>query len=215
MFTGIVEEMGAIVAIRPGDGSIRLVVRARVAADGVRLGDSIAINGCCLTVVRRRRAGKEALLEFDLLRETWDRTSLSTSRVGSRVNLERALAAGDRFGGHFVTGHVDGTGTITRWERVGEDHVLEVAAPKEVKPYLVFKGSVAVDGISLTVAAVTARGFRAMIIPHTREVTVLGERKAGDPVNLEADMLGKYVARFVENAAVRPPARKRRPGKAP
>jgi riboflavin synthase len=126
--------------------------------------------------------------------------------VGTRVNLERALAAGDRFGGHFVTGHIDGTGTILRWERVGDDHVLDVSVPKEVKPYLVFKGSVAVDGISLTVAAVTARGFRAMIIPHTRDVTVLADRKPGDPVNLEADMLGKYVARFVANAT---PAKRR------
>jgi riboflavin synthase len=197
MFTGIVEETGTIAAIRPGEGAIRLAVKVRKVAGGTKTGDSIAVNGCCLTVVKRRRAGKSVVLEFDLLRETWDRTSLSTARVGAAVNLERALAAGDRFGGHFVTGHIDGTGTITRWEQVGDDHVLEVSAPAAVRRYLVFKGSVTVDGISLTVAAVTRRGFRAMIIPHTRAVTVLRERTVGDPVNLEADMLGKYVARYV------------------
>ncbi len=198
MFTGIVEEMGTIMGIRQGDAAIRLVVRARTVAVGSRIGDSIAVNGCCLTLVHRRRSGRDTLLGFDLLRETWDRTSLSVARVGASVNLERALAAGDRFGGHFVTGHIDGTGTITRWERVGDDHVLEVSAPKDVKPHLVFKGSVTVDGISLTVASVTARGFRAMIIPHTRDVTVLKERRVGDPVNLEADLLGKHVARCLE-----------------
>lgn len=201
MFTGIVEETGVVESVTPGEESIRLVVRATRVASGARIGDSIAVNGCCLTLVRLRRRGGERLLDFDLLRETWDRTSLSSARPGSAVNLERALAAGDRMGGHFVTGHVDGTGTITRWERVGDDHVLEVSAPPEVKPYLVFKGSVAVDGISLTVAAVTRRGFRAMIIPHTRAVTVLRERRAGDRVNLEADLLGKYVAQFVGKGA--------------
>jgi riboflavin synthase len=139
-------------------------------------------------------------LAFDLLQETWDRTNLSAVKPGSAVNLERSLAAGDRLGGHFVTGHIDGTGTISRWERNGQDHVLDIAAPKEVRRYVVFKGSIAVDGISLTVAGVTPKGFRIWIIPHTFAVTALHERKVGDRVNLEADMLGKYVEQFVGKA---------------
>jgi riboflavin synthase len=195
MFTGIVEETGIITAIEPGSNSIRLRVAARVVLEGVALGDSIAVNGCCLTVVKLNRRART--LDFDLLKETWDRTSLSDARVGSLVNLERALAVGGRLGGHFVTGHIDGTGVIRRWERSGKDHVLDIEAPAVVRKYVVFKGSIAVDGISLTVAGVTPRGFRIWIIPHTHEVTALHERRVGDRVNLEADLLGKYVERFV------------------
>ncbi len=199
MFTGIVEETGKVLAVEPSPKSIRLEVSAGVAARSVRLGDSIAVNGCCLTVTAIRR-GKTARLAFDLLRETWERTNLSAVTPGSLVNLERSLAVGDRLGGHFVTGHVDGTGTITRWQRQGRDHVLEIAAPADVRRYVVFKGSIAIDGISLTVAGVTRGGFRIWIIPHTWEVTALRERKVGDRVNLEADLLGKYVERFVGKA---------------
>jgi riboflavin synthase len=193
MFTGIVEETGVITAIKPTATAIQLTVRAQVCARGVKLGDSIAVNGCCLTVTKLRRAKAGSTLQFDLLKETWERTNLSATAPGASVNLERALAVGDRLGGHFVTGHVDGTGVITRWERSGTDHVLEVSAPKELRPYLVFKGSVAVDGISLTVAGVTKAGFRIWIIPHTLAKTALRERKVGDAVNLEGDLLGKYV----------------------
>jgi riboflavin synthase len=193
MFTGIVEETGVIAAIKPTATAIQLTVRAQVCARGVKLGDSIAVNGCCLTVTKLRRAKAGSTLQFDLLKETWERTNLSAAIPGASVNLERALAVGDRLGGHFVTGHVDGTGVITRWERSGTDHVLEVSAPKELRPYLVFKGSVAVDGISLTVAGVTKAGFRIWIIPHTLAKTALRERKVGDAVNLEGDLLGKYV----------------------
>jgi riboflavin synthase len=193
MFTGIVEETGVIEAIKPTATAIQLTVRAQVCARGVKLGDSIAVNGCCLTVTKLRRAKAGSTLQFDLLKETWERTNLSATAPGASVNLERALAVGDRLGGHFVTGHVDGTGVITRWERSGTDHVLEVSAPKELRPYLVFKGSVAVDGISLTVAGVTKAGFRIWIIPHTLAKTALRERKVGDAVNLEGDLLGKYV----------------------
>lgn len=214
MFTGLVEETGVVQAVEPGNSSVRLWVDTRRVAKGVRLGDSIAVNGCCLTVVAvRKRAGSRspapgrssrvsttrpgATLAFDLLQETWDRTNLSSVKPGSAVNLERSLAAGDRLGGHFVTGHIDGTGTIRTWERRGRDHVLEVKAPAAICRYIVFKGSVAVDGISLTVAGVFRGGFRIWIIPHTFEVTALRERQVGDVVNLEADMLGKYVERFV------------------
>lgn len=198
MFTGIVEETGVITEIAPQDAAIRLTVRAKECAKDVRLGDSIAVNGCCLTLVKTKRAGTGALLSFDLLQETWDRTSFSQVKVDSRVNLERALAVGARLGGHFVTGHIDGIGTITRWERTGKDHQLDIAAPPEIRRYIVFKGSIAVDGISLTVAGVTPTGFRLWIIPHTHEVTNLHERAVGDPVNLESDMLGKYVDQLLE-----------------
>lgn len=201
MFTGLVEETGVVNRVEPGETSVRLWVDAQVTAQGARLGDSIAVNGCCLTVVAKRairRGGKTgACLAFDLLQETWDRTNLSAVNPGSAVNLERSLAAGDRLGGHFVTGHIDGTGKIRTWERRGRDHVLEIAAPAAICRYIVFKGSVAVDGISLTVAGVFRGGFRIWIIPHTFEVTALRERQVGDVVNLEADMLGKYVERFV------------------
>jgi riboflavin synthase len=198
MFTGIVEETGVITALKPTPNSIQLTVRAIKCARGVRLGDSIAINGCCLTVTKLGTSKGGKTLVFDLLKETWERTNLSSTKVDSVVNLERALAVGDRLGGHFVTGHIDGVGIITRWERSGQDHVLEIAAPIEVRHYLVFKGSVAVDGISLTVAAVTRRGFKIWIIPHTYEVTALRSRKVGDAVNLEADLLGKYVGQFLK-----------------
>ncbi|MBN9689973.1 MAG: riboflavin synthase [Verrucomicrobia bacterium] len=196
MFTGIVEETGTVRSVAPLEQSIRLTVEARVAAQKVRLGDSIAVNGCCLTVVGLKGRGARRL-EFDLLRETWDRTNLSAVKSGSVVNLERSLAVGGRLGGHFVTGHIDGTGIIQRWERQGKDHILEIAAPREVLQYVVFKGSIAVDGISLTVAGVSRKTFQIWIIPHTYEVTALRERSVGDRVNLEADLLGKYVRQFV------------------
>jgi len=197
MFTGIVEEAGVIEQIVPTPKSIALTVRATVCGRGVKVGDSVAVNGCCLTAVRVAAKGKVRLLQFDLLQESWDRTNFQFARPGSLVNLERSLRANGELGGHFVTGHVDGLGRIIRWERAGKDHVLDIAAPAEVMKYLVFKGSVAVDGVSLTVAGVHKKSFRIWIIPHTFEVTVLRERQVGDAVNLEADLLGKYVERFL------------------
>jgi riboflavin synthase len=197
MFTGIVEETGSITTIRPTPAGICLGVSASRCARGTRPGDSIAVNGCCLTVAAITRARGKATLQFDLLRETWERTNLKSTRKGAMVNLERALTPNGRLGGHFVTGHIDGTGTIVRWERSGADHLLDIQAPKEVMRYIIFKGSVAVDGISLTVAAAAAKQFRIWIIPHTFEVTALRERQVGDAVNLEADLLGKYVEKFV------------------
>ncbi len=193
MFTGIVEETGVITEIEPRPNSIRLVVRAKECAQGVRNGDSIAVNGCCLTLVQRKTVRSKAFLSFDLLQETWNRTSFSQAAVGNQVNLERALAVGSRLGGHFVTGHIDGTGVITHWKRIGKDYQLDISAPPEILRYVVLKGSIAVDGISLTVADLVPKGFRIWIIPHTYEVTSLKERQVGDPVNLEADLLGKYV----------------------
>ncbi len=197
MFTGIVEEAGVVESIRRADESIQLTVRMRICGRGLKRGASVAVNGCCLTAVGLRAAGRDRLVRFDLLRETWERTNLQFAQPGALVNLERPLRADGQFGGHFVTGHIDGRGTITQWERAGQDHVLDLAAPPGVMRYIVFKGSVAVDGISLTVAGVTRRGFRVWIIPHTFAVTALRERKTGDAVNLEADLIGKYVEKFV------------------
>lgn len=201
MFTGIVEEAGTVAAIERGPKSIRLTIQAKVCGQGVKLGDSIAVNGCCLTLVGRQTVRGGARLAFDLLEETWKRTSFPQVQPGSTVNLERALAVGDRLGGHFVTGHIDATGTIRSWERRGADHFLEIAAPRAVHRYVIFKGSIAVDGISLTVAGVTRGGFHLWIIPHTFEVTSLRDRRVGDSVNLEADLLGKYVEQFTRRPA--------------
>ena len=197
MFTGIVEETGSITAIKTGGESIRLTVAATSAGRGTKLGDSVAVNGCCLTVVKRELRGKRTLLHFDLLRETWNRTNLQYASPGALVNIERALRADGRLDGHFVTGHIDAVGRISRWERSGADHLLDIDAPPEVMRYVVFKGSIAVDGISLTVAGVKKKSFRLWIIPHTHAVTALRERKVGDAVNLEADLLAKYAEKFL------------------
>jgi riboflavin synthase len=197
MFTGIIEEAGVIEKIAPAKSSIQMTVRATVCGRGLKLGDSVSVNGCCLTAVKISPRGKSKLIQFDLLQESWQRTNFQFARPGSLVNLERSLRVNDRLGGHFVSGHVDGLGKITRWERAGKDHLLDIAAPPDVMRYIVFKGSVAVDGISLTVGEVTAKSFRIWIIPHTFEATALRERKVGDAVNLEADLLGKYVERFL------------------
>jgi len=197
MFTGIVEETGIVERIQRGSKSIQLTVRALVCGRGMKIGDSVAVNGSCLTVMKIVSRPPAKLVQFDLLQATWERTNLSAARAGSRVNLERALRANGRLDGHFVTGHIDGTGRIIRWERAGRDHVLEIEAPKDVMRYVVAKGSIAVDGISLTLADVKKKSFRIWIIPQTWEVTALRERHVGDAVNLEADILGKYVERFV------------------
>lgn len=200
MFTGIVEEAGIVERIKPSAKSMELTIRAAKCGRGLKLGDSLAVNGCCLTAVKLGRPGKSRLVQFDLLQETWRRTNLQFAKPGSLVNLERPLRTQAELGGHFVTGHIDGLGKITRWERSGKDHVLDIAAPPEVMRYVVFKGSIAVDGISLTVAGVKKGSFRIWIIPHTYEITALRERKVGDAVDLEADLLGKYVEKFVTSS---------------
>ncbi|MGA9451744.1 MAG: riboflavin synthase [Verrucomicrobiia bacterium] len=197
MFTGIVEEAGVVERIKPAAASIKLTVRANVTGRGLKPGGSLAVNGCCLTAVKVAAWGNFKFAQFDLLQETWRRTNLQFAKAGSFVNLERPLRASGEFGGHFVTGHIDGVGKIIRWERAGQDHVLDIAAPPEVMRYVIFKGSVAVDGISLTVAGVDKKSFHIWIIPHTYEITALRERKVGDAVNLEADLLGKYVEQFL------------------
>lgn len=210
MFTGLIEETGCITRIETTPTGIRLVVLAKVCAEGTRPGDSIAVDGACLTAVKCQRARGGTSLHFDLLQETWRRTRLQSAKVGDSVNLERALAAGARLGGHFVTGHVDDIGRITRWEPSGKDRVLEITVPAGLRSSFVPKGSVAVDGISLTVADVLPGGFRAWIIPHTYSATALRERQVGDAVNLETDLLGKYVTRFLDLRG--PPPARRKPG---
>lgn len=197
MFTGIIEEAGVVEAIKPTKKSIELTVRAKAIARGIKVGASVAVNGCCLTVVKVATRGKSKLLQFDVLQESWRRTNLQFAKPGSLVNLERPLRADGELGGHFVTGHVDGVGKIVRWEKSGADHLLDIEAPAEVMRYIVFKGSIALDGMSLTVAGVQKKSFRIWIIPHTFEVTTLRERKVGDFVNLEADLLGKYAEKFL------------------
>jgi len=197
MFTGIIEETGAVESIHPGDKSVRLTILLRKTGLGLSVGDSLSVNGCCLTVVEIGSKGRSKMVQFDLLKETWNLTNLKDCRAGSAVNLERSLEAGGRLGGHFVTGHIDGTGKIMTWEQKGEDYQLQVSAPDPVMRYVVHKGSIAVDGISLTVAAMEKSCFTIWIIPHTFNQTALKERAVGDAVNLEADMLGKYVERFI------------------
>mgnify|MGYP001605256412 CR=1 FL=1 len=202
MFTGIVEETGTIERIEPSARSIELTVRAPTCGRGLKVGESVAVNGCCLTVVKVTGRSGGRLAVFDLLQETWQRTNLQFARVGSAVNLERSVRSDDRLGGHFVTGHIDGTGEIGRWERKGADWLLEITPPTALMRYVVFKGAIAVDGISLTVAAVRKSSFRIWIIPHTYRVTALRERAVGDAVNLEADILAKYVERLIKPASL-------------
>jgi riboflavin synthase len=196
MFTGIIEEAGTVEKIERGAKSILLTICAKTSAHRLKIGDSLAVNGCCLTVVKISARGKSKLVQFDVLQESWRLTNLQFAKHGSLVNLERSLRAGGEFGGHFVTGHVDGGGKILRWEKSGADHVLEIAPPKEILRYVIQKGSIAIDGISLTVAGVGEKSFCVWIIPHTFKVTALRERKVGDAVNLEADILGKYAEKF-------------------
>jgi riboflavin synthase len=196
MFTGIVEETGTVARMSESPAAIRLQVRAKICGSDAHLGDSIAVNGCCLTVVEISDESNAKLLSFDLLRETWTRTNFAAVKEGSAVNLERALPVNGRLHGHFVTGHIDVTGSIEVFEKRGADWYLRVKATEDLLRYVVFKGSIAIDGISLTVAEVGRETFSVWIIPHTHQVTALRERGAGHLVNLEADLLAKYVEKI-------------------
>ncbi len=196
MFTGIVEETGVVRGLTGDAASHQLIIEAPAIFRGLRLGDSVAVNGCCLTVAKLDGRAGSKRMRFDLLKETWTRTNLQFLTPGALVNLERSLRADGRIDGHFVSGHIDGFGRVVRWQPAGSDHLLEVTAPKEVMRYMVLKGSIAVDGISLTVGAVGRKSFQVWIIPHTLKVTALRERKVGDAVNLEADILAKYVEKL-------------------
>ena len=201
MFTGIVEEVGTVERVQRGARSAVLHIKARTVPEDLRLGDSVAVNGVCLTVVSHHAGGFAA----DVMHETLDRSALADLRSGSRVNLERAMAANGRFGGHIVAGHVDGTGRIARLRRDDNAVWYTIQAGPEVLRYVVEKGSIAVDGISLTVARIEVDRFSLSVIPHTAAVTTLGERRTGDRVNLECDVIGKYVEKLLRTAGPRRP----------
>ena len=196
MFTGIIEELGTIRSIRRGAASAVLSIGAEAVLSDLRIGDSVAVNGVCLTATGVDGSGFTA----DVMHETLQRSSLGALGPGSRVNLERAIAADGRFGGHIVSGHIDGTGTIA--ERRRDDNAVwyTVSAPPALLRYIVEKGSIAIDGISLTVASVEADRFSVSVIPHTAAVTLLGAKGPGDVVNLETDIIGKYVERLLRPA---------------
>lgn len=195
MFTGIIEVVGRFVSLEHVGQRVELEVDVGSGvASGVVVGDSVALDGCCLTVT----AGTPTTLRFQAVPETWARTALADRKCGDRVNVERALRADARLGGHFVLGHVDGTGEVRELHREGDDVRMEVSCGPEVARALVPKGSVAVDGVSLTVVHVAGDRFSVALIPHTLAHTTLGSRSIGDRVNLEADVLGKYVLRHLE-----------------
>ena len=211
MFKGIVEGTGIIRKIIPLKNGRRLVVASPFSIGAVRKGNSLAVNGCCLTAVKTnppqspffkggsskhpplKKGGRGGFFEADLSHETLAVTNLKSVRVGSLVNLERPMRLSDRIDGHLVQGHVDGVGKIVKTRKVGASYEIEIGFPKNLRRYLIPKGSVAVDGISMTVNHLTPRTFTLVVIPHTFQVTNLKAKRAGDPVNLEVDMVGKYI----------------------
>jgi riboflavin synthase len=193
MFTGLIEEVGSVIAAHANDRGAQLQIAAPQIAKKIRTGDSVAVNGCCLTLSSHR--GDQ--LAFDLLEETSSRTNLKALQPDSPVNLERALSADGRIGGHFVQGHIDCASLILAFEERAGDHRLEIQLPAEFAHYIVSKGSIAMNGISLTVAEVLSKSFVVWIIPYTKRHTNLDRAKAGDLVNLEFDILAKYVERML------------------
>ena len=200
MFTGLIEEVGTVVALRAKGEAKLLEIAAPQLAGEIRVGDSVAINGCCLTVTSQD--GNQ--LTFDVLQESLARTNLKNLQPASRVNLELALSAGARLGGHFVQGHVDCAAPILALDEVGADLRIEIELPSEFAHYVAYKGSIAVNGISLTVAEILPKSFAVWIIPHTRAQTNLATAKCGDLVNLEFDLLAKYVERMLNRETARP-----------
>ena len=193
MFTGIVEELGEILGRQHYKDSIALLIRGIRIMEDIKEGDSIAVNGVCLTVAKISSAAFYA----DVMPETLRKTNLHELKAGEKVNLERALPMGGRLGGHFVSGHIDGTGVIISEKREGNAQIKLISAGNQVTRYVVEKGSIAIDGVSLTVVSVDKDNFSVSLIPHTAKLTTLGHKKPGDRVNLEADMLGKYVEKLL------------------
>ncbi|MGB9619066.1 MAG: riboflavin synthase [Armatimonadota bacterium] len=192
MFTGLIEEIGTVKSLVPG-GVTKLVVASSRVAQNVEVGDSVSVSGVCLTVTRIG----EGELAFDAVPETLARSTLAHVRPGDTINLESSLRAGGTIGGHFVQGHIDGVGTVESVRQLGESAEIRIAAPSGILRYVVEKGSIAVDGISLTVASVDRTGFAVAVIPHTMQVTTLGRRRPGDRVNLEVDIIAKYVEKLL------------------
>ena len=198
MFTGIVEECGTVLDVLKNGVSGSVQIQASTILEGTKTGDSIAVNGVCLTVTKLTKSSFTA----DVMAETFRRTNLGNLGKNSRVNLERAMAADGRFGGHIVSGHIDGTGIISRIKEEGNAVWIYISAPQSILNLIVEKGSVAVDGISLTVAAVSDKEFAVSVIPHTRENTALSGKKTGAVVNLENDIIGKYVQKLTGTAQI-------------
>lgn len=193
MFTGIVEETGSIRSLRLSGSSGKIAIRAKKVLGGTRIGDSITVNGVCLTVVSLEKDGFTA----DVMAETVRRTNLGDTKIGEKVNLERAMAADGRFGGHIVAGHIDGTGMIEELRKEENAVWVKIRTTPEILELIVEKGSICIDGISLTVAEVNEKSFQVSVIPHTGEETTLLKKKAGDRVNLENDIVGKYIKKFL------------------
>ncbi|MGI6712550.1 MAG: riboflavin synthase [Bacillota bacterium] len=193
MFTGLVEELGAVVSLVKGAKSAKLTISASKVLDDVKIGDSIAVSGVCLTVTTYGNGHFQA----DVMAETLDKSNLGQLKIGEKVNLERALCLGDRLGGHLVSGHIDGVGTIKSQKVTDIAVVTKVQAPPELLKYVIRKGSIAVDGISLTIVDVDIDQFTVSLIPHTAKVTTLGYKSIGDKVNIETDVIGKYVEKLL------------------
>jgi len=193
MFTGIIEGLGTVSAVRPGGQGKRLAVEADFNLNQTKIGDSICVSGACLTAVKI----DSRHFEVDISPETLQMTTFNQAKVGQRVNIERALRLSDRIDGHLVSGHIDGVGKIRQRETLGNAIIVTIEVPESLTGYMINKGSVAVDGISLTINACAAGSFSISIIPHTAKLTTIGFKNKGDPVNIETDMLGKYVERFM------------------
>lgn len=193
MFTGLIEEVGVVKEIFNKGDNLRLAIAASIIMDDISIGSSIAIDGTCLSVVKYTNK----TFEVDVSEETVKKTTIGGFKSGRKVNLERAMKIGGRLGGHFVTGHVDGIGKITKFDKAVDGAYLSIKAPEDTIKYMVYKGSVAIDGISLTAASVDSDSITIALIPHTIEMTNLKEKSIGEKVNIECDIIGKYVERFV------------------
>lgn len=193
MFTGLVEEIGVVTSVLKGTKSAKIVIKAQKVLNHVQLGDSIATNGVCLTVTDFTSHS----FAVDVMAETMNKTNLKNLVSGSKVNLERALRVGDRLGGHLVSGHIDGLGIIKDFEKEDNAIWVSIGTSPDILKYIIYKGSIAIDGISLTVAYVDEHIFKVSVIPHTKEVTTLLSKAMGDEVNLECDMIGKYIEKFL------------------
>ena len=204
MFTGLVEELGKVRSLSRGAHSIRLTIAAEKVLSDVKMGDSIAVDGACLTVVDFT-AGS---FTVDVMPETFDRTTLSLRKSGDRVNLERTLRVGDRLGGHIVSGHVDTVAELVSVTPRDNANILRVQVPRNLAPFLIPQGSVAVDGVSLTIVDCGDDWFEVSLIPHTWDVTILSGKRAGDKVNVETDVLGKYIYRMAQTKSVAEPVKK-------
>ncbi len=193
MFTGIIEELGRISAVEPIAGGLRLFIEAKEVLKDLKTGDSLAVNGACLTIVGRR----DAEFAVEAVGETLEKTTIGSWKIGGQVNLERSLSAAGRFGGHFVQGHVNATGRITQWYPRGENWFLEVEIPPPLMRYIIPEGSIAIEGISLTVASLHGNRVGINIIPHTAKATNLQFKQVGEAVNIEVDMIAKYLEKLI------------------